>query len=315
MNLARMLPLAAGIAASACLAGAFRPTPTAFLSPTEPASERDVTYATRTTGDAKSDLKLNIVIPKAKPGQTGPFPCVVCIHGGGWQAGRREDLDQLTAYLSERGYVAATISYRFAPAHQHPAQIEDCAEAVRFLIANAAKYTIDPARIGAVGFSAGAHLAMLLAVGDPGDKLGMEHPANRPDGPTGKVAAAVSYFGPTQLDAADLPEVSVGIVSNLIGNDPAGREARCRAASPITYLNKGDSPILLFNGTADPLVPHTQAFTMIEAMTKANIPGRIEIVAGAGHGFAGSELLRTLEATVKFFDEHLAAKPTTPAKP
>lgn len=296
------------LVASGMVSGSFqpesdKPQPTA-LKLQNPEFHKDVTYVARTSAAGDRPLQMNIAVPPDAQGKR--FPVVLCIHGGGWQAGRREELDELAKLLAQRGFVAATISYRFAPEFKHPAQIQDCAEAVRFLRAHAAEYHLDPMRVGAAGFSAGAHLAMLLAVGDPGDGLGLEPAA---DGTPAKVQAAVSFAGPTNLAAADIPEQSVGIVAALIGRDPEGWKSRCDAASPLTYLDKNDSPMLLFNGTKDPLVPHTQAFTMIEAMGRVGVPGRIEIIAGAGHGFEGNELLRTLEATVSFFNERL--KPAT----
>ncbi|MFT3685537.1 MAG: basic secretory protein-like protein [Phycisphaerales bacterium] len=272
----------------------------------EPKSERDVTYATRQGKDFPVDLKLNIVTPD---GGGDKRPCVVCIHGGGWAAGNRNQLDDMTRQLAAQGFVAATISYRFAPADRFPAQINDCADAVRFLRINAAKYGIDPDRIGAVGFSAGAHLSMLLGVGDAGDGLGIEAEGK----PSAKVNAVVAFFGPTELGAADFPQQTIPILDGLVGADKEGREARVKAASPMTYVTKNDAPMLLFQGTADALVPNTQATLMIEALGKAGVRGRAELLAGAGHGWGSPELERTLKETVEFFKQELKGKDETKA--
>ncbi len=107
---------------------------------------------------------MKLDLSRLKPASTNPniadqtrklLPCIIVIHGGGWSAGSKEDHDDLTWNLAGRGFVAATINYRLAPAHLFPAQIEDAKCAVRFLRAHAADYGIDPERIGAVGFSAG----------------------------------------------------------------------------------------------------------------------------------------------------------------
>lgn len=114
-------------------------------------------------------------------------------------------------------------------------------------------------------------------------------------------------MGPTDLNAKDIPAVSKGIVSNLIGPDPLidgkSYEERGKTASPLTHVTPDDAPILMFFGTKDPLVPHTQAYPMLDAMTAAGIPGRAEIVAGAGHGFAEPEMKRALAAMKDFFTE------------
>ena len=70
--------------------------------------ERGIEYA----NPDGQHLRLNLARP-SKGG--GPFPAVLCIHGGGFRAGQRESYDGLCARLAQRGYVALTVSYRLAP--------------------------------------------------------------------------------------------------------------------------------------------------------------------------------------------------------
>ena len=263
--------------------------------PDEVTFERDIVYGK----GAGEDLKLSLARPRK---QEGTLPCVLAIHGGGWAAGRKEAHDNLTWELAKRGYVSATVGYRLAPKHLFPAQVEDVKCAVRFLRANAEKYGIDPARIGAVGFSAGAHLSMMLGV--MGKEDGLEGEGGCPDQPS-QINAVVSFFGPTDFVNFDFPEASRPIVEKWMGGPKQEKLDACRKASPITYVSKGDAPILLIQGTKDPLVPHSQATAMVEAMTAAGIPGRCDLIVGAGHGWGGAEFLRTAEATYAFFDLHL----------
>lgn len=255
------------------------------------------------------ELMLNLAQPAdLKPGEARP--CIVAIHGGGWAAGRREDLNFLVSEAAKQGFVAATVSYRFAPGFRFPAQIEDCAAAVRFLKQNAEKYGIDPDRIGAIGFSAGAHLAMLLAVGGENDGLGMKAADSTV---TGRVRAAVSFFGPTDLPSKDFSPTTTQILNGLVGADDIidglSKVDRAKKASPVTYVTKDDSPILMFFGTKDPLVPHTQAYGMLDAMTKAGVNGRAEIIANEGHGFKMPEMTRTLKDASEFLLESMPAAP------
>src|SRR5438270_564457 len=57
-------------------------------------------------------LQLDMARPKTG---NGPFPAILCIHGGGFRAGNRQSFDSLCVRLAEQGYVAATITYRLAP--------------------------------------------------------------------------------------------------------------------------------------------------------------------------------------------------------
>jgi acetyl esterase/lipase len=137
------------------------------------------------------EFQLNLAMPKKGK---GPFPAVVCIHGGGWYQGQPQDLNSMTELLARRGYVAATVSYRLVPSARFPARIEDCKAAVRWLRANARQYPINPDRIGAIGFSAGSHLSYLLGVTDKKD--GLEGTGGNPQ-LSSRVQAMVSFFGRT----------------------------------------------------------------------------------------------------------------------
>ena len=249
------------------------------------------------TGDGEK-LTLNL----AKPAKAdGKLPVLVYIHGGGWAGGNKRDLNQAIKDAAARGYLAVSVGYRLAPKHLFPAQVEDAKCAVRWLRAHADELGIDPNRIGAVGFSAGAHLAMMLGFMDPGD--GLEGSGGWPD-QSSKVQAVVAYFGPTNLDA-EYPETSRAIVRNFIGGTREEKRETYQKASPITYADQGDAPLLIFHGTKDVLVPHDQAIQLVDRLSEAGVPGRIEIMLGANHGWGGKELERTLEGTNEFFDEIL----------
>lgn len=247
-------------------------------------------------------LLLNLARPNF---QREAAPAVVIIHGGGWRSGNRAVHNELAWSFAQRGYVAVTISYRLAPDHVFPAQIEDAKCAVRYLRAHAKQYKLDPDRIGAVGLSAGAHLSIMLAAMDKDD--GLEGDGGWLHMPS-KVQAAVSFVGPTDLTADDLPETTREIVKGFLGGDKTEKAEAYKKASPITYVSEGDSPMLLFQGTKDPLIPNTQAYRMTEAMTKHKVPGRIELIIGAGHGWGGEELTRTVNEMFTFFGEHLEKK-------
>jgi acetyl esterase/lipase len=261
---------------------------------------RDVVYGK----GGGEELKLNLARPKPREREDKSVrrPCVVVIHGGGWAAGNREGHNDITWQFAQRGYVSATVSYRFAPKHPFPAQVEDVKCAVRFLRAHGDEYGIDPKRIGAVGFSAGAHLSMMLAV--MGREDGLEGQGGSPD-QSSQVQAAVAYFGPTDLLSPDVPAVTLDILKKFIGGTAAERRDAYRKASPINYVTPGDAPMLLFQGTADPLVPYTQAVRMAEAMHETGVTGRVELLPGQSHGWGEPTLRHTVAATFAFFDEHL----------
>ena len=265
------------------------------------AAPQGVTYDEDVEYGKAGDVSLRMDI--ARPEQAAEkLPCVVVIHGGGWRGGDRHAHTNICFQLAQRGYVAATISYRFAPAHKFPAQIEDAKCAVRFLRANAEKYQIDKARVGAIGASAGAHLSMLLGVMDKED--GLEGDGGSPD-ESSKVQAVVSFFGPTDLAGDDTPAATYQYITPFLGGTLKEKPDVHRQASPLTYVTSGDAPILLLQGTKDPLVPHTQAYKMADAMTEKGIAGRVIVYVGAAHGWGGSDLIHSLEESYEFFDAQL----------
>src|SRR4051794_17183983 len=73
-------------------------------------------------------LQLDLARPKTGD---GPFPAIVCIHGGGFRAGQRQSYDTLCKSLAAHGYVAITVTYRLAPKYQFPAAVHDTKAAVR----------------------------------------------------------------------------------------------------------------------------------------------------------------------------------------
>ena len=144
--------------------------------------------------------------------------------------------------------------------------------------------------------------ALLLGLTGPDDGLEGTVEANAP---SSKVQAVVNFFGPTDLNAADIPLVSKPLLRDFLGGSPQDNPEKARQASPCTYTTADDPPILTFQGTKDPLVPHTQAFALAEAQTASGVPGRVEILVGAGHGWSGEELERTKIESFRFLDEHL----------
>jgi acetyl esterase/lipase len=245
------------------------------------------------------ELKLDLARPAAGE---GPFPAVVVIHGGAWRAGDKADNRRLLTEFAKRGYVAISPQYRFCPRETFPAQVHDVKAAVRWLRQHAGEYRVDPERIGATGFSAGGHLSLMLGMTGPDDGLEGDVPA---DAPSSRVQAVVNYFGPTELGAADIPEVSRPLVKDFLGGTPSEKPEATKQASPVTFASEDDPPILTFQGTKDPLVPHTQAFKLADALTAAGAPGRVELLVGAGHGWGGDDLQRTLAETFAFFDKYL----------
>ncbi len=246
------------------------------------------------------DLELDLAMPAEGK---GPFPAIVCIHGGGWRMGDRQQLAGLTETLAKNNFVAVTISYRFAPKYKFPSQIEDCKASVRWLRANADKYRINPDKIGCVGFSAGGHLCCLLGAAD--EKAGLEGKGGNPK-QSSKVQAVVSFFGPTDFTTKTWSkDVENFFFIPFLGGTFEEKKDAYRQASPIIYCNKECPPFLFFHGTKDPLVGLEQSEKMMTALKKHGVSAELVTMTGGGHGWGGEKLTKTLNQTVRFFEEKL----------
>lgn len=244
--------------------------------------ERDVVYAR--AGD--TDLRLNIAVPKAGD---GPFPAVVFLHGEGWRAGDRSDMDSLVKGIARLGYVGATVQYRLVPTARFPAQVEDCKEAMQWMRAHAAQYRIAPQKTAVVGFSAGGYLAAMVGVtGTTGDA----------------VQAVVSFFGPTDFTTRDWPsDLETEVIVPFLGGAFADRPDVYRNASPVNFVTKESPPFLFFHGVEDRLVPVDQSRRLAARLQEAGVAARVVAFEREGHGFTDATNQAAMKQMLEFLRE------------
>jgi acetyl esterase/lipase len=224
------------------------------------------------------DLHADIAYPK---NATGPLPAVIHIHGGGWVGGSYQSSS--IEWLARHGYFAASIEYRLSNVAKWPAQIQDCKLSVRWLRANAAKYNVDPNRIGVWGESAGGHLVTCL--GTMADVKEYEGDGGYP-GVSSAVQAVVDFYGPTDFtEVGNYTPAAIRYTEMLFGTTYAQNPDLWKSGSPLYYVKAGDPPMLLVHGEADALVPIAQSTVFDAALTKANVPHQLIVVKNANHGF------------------------------
>lgn len=234
--------------------------------------QTDVEYGR--VGD--TSLKLDLYQPK---GLRKNVPAVLLIHGGAWKSGHRAIYRPYCIKLAERGYVAATASYRLTGAAPYPAAVQDVKCAVRWLRANAGKLHIDPDKIAAMGGSAGGHLAMMIGYSPNAAEL--EGDGGNP-GVSSKIQAVVNFYGPTDLTTPFAR--SQGVVASFMGGkqyDDA--QAMYRQASPLTHLTKDAPPTLILHGTIDDIVPIDQADSLAAKLKEFGVPHEYVRLEGWPH--------------------------------
>jgi acetyl esterase/lipase len=237
-------------------------------------------------------LQLDLYLPAAAHAAT----LVVLVHGGGWRSGERGNLAPMAVALAQRGYAAATVSYRLSPEARYPAAVDDVRAAVTWLRVQAPAYRIDPARIAIAGASAGGQIASLVGVSG-----------------AGAVQAIVNIDGLSDFTSAlarryeDDPAKKPSSAGAWFGGSYAEKTALWREASPVFYVNAGTPP-MLFIGSAQPRFSAGRD-EMVARLSASGVASEVVLLPGTPHSFWLFEpwLAPTVEAMDVFLRRHLGA--------
>ncbi|MDP1578973.1 MAG: alpha/beta hydrolase [Candidatus Didemnitutus sp.] len=204
-------------------------------------------------------------------------PCLVVVHGGGWDGGDRTQLAEWNHHWAARGYAVAAISYRLAPAHQWPAPREDTLAAIAWLKENAARLGIAATRLVLVGRSAGGQIATAAA-------YDAQDPA---------ICGVVSLYAPQDMEFAwsvsreDDTLNSINLMRQYLGGPPDTPERRAvyHSASAQKLAGPASPPTLLLHGTPDTLVWYRHSERMVAHLRAVGVPHHYLALPWATHGF------------------------------
>lgn len=263
---------------------------------------RGITFAQVSGKGLKLDVYQSAV---AAPGVR---PCLLFIHGGAWRYGSRRTNSYMCRYFAARGFLCASPDYRLTRESPWPAQLEDCRAALGWLARNAGEFGGDGTRIGAMGTSAGAHLAALLALGAP-DTLGSSPPGGSPP----PVCAVCDWYGPSSLMTGEAVSARAeSAVRHLLGGDPRDLLAAAAAASPLSHVSGAAPPFLIIHGTEDKVVPFEQSLILHHALRAAGAQADLIAVPGGAHGrflATAPGVSELLDASASFLWRHLQSGP------
>ncbi|MEQ4722872.1 alpha/beta hydrolase [Nonomuraea sp. B19D2] len=210
-----------------------------------------------------------------------PAPAVVVFPGGGYHHLADHEGAPVARWLNSLGIAAFVLRYRIAP-HRHPLPLLDAARAVRWVRHHAASNGVDPARVGVLGFSAGGHLAGLLAT-EAGPVL-PEGPHDAVDQADPRPGLAVLCYPVTDLTGAAAHR---GSAANLLGADaPESVRAelslahRAGAATP---------PMFLWHTADDAGVPVENTFQLAQALARHQVPLEVHVYPSGRHGLGLAE--------------------------
>jgi acetyl esterase/lipase len=264
-----------------------------------PTVHRDQSYGPASDPRQRFDIHL----PAGCNG--GSMPLVVWIAGDDWRGGSRAECP--VAWLAEKGYAVASISYRPSDAAVFPAQLDDCRAALAAILRDAEIWGVDPARVCVAGAGAGGHLAALVG-------FSRTETSRETDSlPPAAVCAIAAPSLLTTLGAAH--DRSSSSASRLVGGPlPEVREAAL-TASPLTHVSADDPPTLLVHGTNDTVFPADQAVRLDRGLAAAGVDHTL-VLLDAGHTIPLADETPAAAELLRFLDRVLEAGPVPqPASP
>ncbi len=228
-------------------------------------------------GNGPDDLSsLTVFLP---PGTTAPASAIVICPGGGYEmlAFDHEGINE-AKWFQERGVAAFVLKYRL-PLHgyRHPVPLLDAQRAIRLVRSRAAEWSLDPAKIGVMGFSAGGHLASTLEThfdaGDPQASDPVDRLSCRPD------FASLVY----PVIALKGSFAHQGSARNLLGPQPD--PALLENLSNQDQVTAQTPPTILVHPVDDTTVPVANSDVMFAALQKAGVPSAYLRYEKGEHGF------------------------------
>lgn len=244
-------------------------------------SVRDAVYR-RVDGD-------KVMADIFRPDNEEVRPAVLMIHGGAWSSGDKWNVHDHARELAQEGYVAITINYRLAPQHKITEQIEDCRAALEWVGKVSDKYMIDSKRIAVWGYSAGAHLAFMLAT--------------QPSSDAPPITAVIAGGAP--CDFSNIPEDSK-VLAMVMGGSRKELPQLYHDISPLNFANAKCPPTMFFHGSTDIIVPPVSSRRMYDALKSCGVETEYVTIEDKGH------LTTFLDGTarrkaIEFLNKHLSS--------
>ncbi|NRD21388.1 alpha/beta hydrolase [Winogradskyella eckloniae] len=255
------------------------------LNPLEAYTELNVSYG------SDSDQVFDLYLPANRSLST---KTLILVHGGGWSAGDKEDMDAFKDFILDQlpNYAIVNMNYRLADENNqaYPMQIDDITSVIDFMAENENYYTISDA-IGFVGVSAGAHLSLLWSYGFDTEQ---------------QTEMVCSVVGPTNFTDPAYLENTNPILQALLNNLGIDTSVPyLEEISPYHRATSASPPTILFYGGEDPLVPTTQGTAMQSKLAELNVTHEFTLYPNEGHGWVGLNLLDTSLKLKAFIETHL----------
>ncbi|QGN34029.1 alpha/beta hydrolase [Microlunatus sp. Gsoil 973] len=205
-------------------------------------------------------------------------PTIMVLPGGGYQHLADHEGEPVAHWLNSLGLHAAVLRYALGE-DAHPQALVDGRNGLRALRSGRAGLAVERDRLGVLGFSAGGHLAAMLATDSP-DVMGAPSLsyAGRPD-------AAILCYPVTDLrEALDgrIPNLHRGSARTLLGEDASAE--LLLDLSPAARVDEDIPPCFFWTTSDDEGVPALHSLEMMTALAVAGIPFEAHVFRHGRHG-------------------------------
>ena len=271
----------------------------------------DVIYA-RPDGTA---LTLDVFTPKEKANGAA----IIQVISGGWYSSHNSIPADGNPVFLRRGYTVFAVVHRSNPRFSIQEAVADLNRAVRFIRHNAARYKIDPQRIGITGGSAGGHLSLIIGTAGSEGNPKANDPVERA---SSRVQAVACFFPPTDFlnwGSKDFPVTKFAALSSLkapfifhhfdqgiyqVVTDPEKWRTIAKELSPIYHVTSKTPPTLIIHGDKDRIVPLQQAQAIMAKFKENKVPAQLIVKEGADHGWG--DMHKDVATMADWFDKYLA---------
>lgn len=209
------------------------------------------------------------------------LPVIVSVHGGGWVYGDKELYQFYCMSLAQRGFAVVNFTYRLAPEHKYPAQVEDVNRVMEWIFRNGAQYGFNLEKIFLVGDSAGAHLAGIYSCICTNAAYAAAYPFRVPNGFVPK-ALALNCGVYVPVPTGDVPALVHEQVNDLPKElMPGGcTKEEAELIDVIKYITSAFPPAFIMTATEDFCRP--QAAYLEKVLKKIGVPYVFKIYGEEG---------------------------------
>lgn len=246
-------------------------------------------------------IPLNLDIYSPKKDVKGGSPVILYVHGGSWVYGGKEIPQAISPLLDsfrEEGFTIISTSYELMRNEENfSKQISDVKDTIRWIYKNKDKFNFNTDRIGVIGASSGAHLALMAAYSDNNEFIDSQELKDYPC----DIKYIIDFFGPTDLSTLDINNVQWDL-EQIINSVGENKDEILNKYSPINYVDKEKPTTLIVHSKQDKIVPYENAELLYNKLKSNGNKSELITLEGTSHDFSQIDIDELVGVGVKMLE-------------